>query len=281
MKLILVMGLVFFAQFSFSHVRDSSVNAVDIAPDSSSYHLVLLNDGHVLKIKFEDGALISEINNQKSFNKKIFRFEYDDDRYISKIENTLETDTSKNFNNPFIEAEYVPTTVASIELLRKYFKEAPYNSKESQCFNRAMVWSYGWWRKHSMKSMKLFIYFTRDYIRRYNFEWWFHVAPYAHVIEDGKVVERVLDVKYSSGPLSFKKWSDIFMRNDADCRVITKYSEYADFPYSGSCFYQRAHMYTYQPADLQMNEAWGYTKDNFNMTEVRGAYKEAFDIDLE
>lgn len=280
MKLLIAISMILYSQISSAHIRESSVNAIDRAPNSSSYHLILLNDGHVLKVKGEDGDLLSEISDQKSLNKKVFEFEYDDDRFISKIHLTNETDTSEN-PEKIINAEYIPTTVASVDVLRKYFKEAPYNPKESQCFNRAMVWSYGWWRKHSMKSMKLFIYFTRDYIRRYNFEWWFHVAPYAHVMEDGKVVERVLDVKYSSGPLSFKKWSDIFMRNDADCRVITKYSEYADFPYSGSCFYQRAHMYTYQPADLQMNEAWGYSKDNFNMTEVRGAYKEAFDIDLE
>lgn len=280
MKLLIAISMILYSQISSAHIRESSVNAIDRAPNSSSYHLILLNDGHVLKVKNEDGDLLSEISDQKSLNKKVFEFEYDDDRFISKIHLTNETDTSENPEKS-INADYIPTTVASVDVLRKYFKEAPYNPKESQCFNRAMVWSYGWWRKHSMKSMKLFIYFTRDYIRRYNFEWWFHVAPYAHVMEDGKVVERVLDVKYSSGPLSFKKWSDIFMRNDADCRVITKYSEYADFPYSGSCFYQRAHMYTYQPADLQMNEAWGYTKDNFNMTEVRGAYKEAFDIDLE
>jgi Glutaminase len=279
MKLLILIGVILCSQNSFAHVRESSVNAIDISPSSSSHHLVLLNDGHVLKVKRENGDLLSEISDQKSLNSKVFHFEYDDDRFISKISFTKHIDSSEK-SIPVINAEYVPTTVASMETLRKYFKEAPYNPKESQCFNRAMVWSFGWWRKHSMKSMKLFIFFTREYIRRYNFEWWFHVAPYSHVMEDGKVVERVLDVKYSSGPLSFKKWSDIFMKNDADCRVITKYSDYADYPYTGDCYYQRATMYTYQPADLQMNEAWGYSKDNFNMTEVRGAYKEAFDIDL-
>jgi len=280
MKLLIALSVILYSQFSFAHIRESSVNAIDLAPDSSSHHLVLLNDGHVLKVKNDDGDLLSEISDNKSLNKTVFQFEYDDDRFISKVHLTLQSDSYEK-KSLISNAQYTPTTVASIDLLRKYFKEAPYNPKESQCFNRAMVWSYGWWRKHSLRSMKLFIYFTREYIRRYNFEWWFHVAPYAHVMENGKVVERVLDVKYSSGPLSFKKWSDIFMRNDADCRVITKYSEYADYPYTGDCFYQRADMYTYQPADLQMNEAWGYTKDNFNMTEVRGAYKEAFDIDLE
>jgi hypothetical protein len=39
-------------------------------------------------------------------------------------------------------------------------------------------------------------------------------------------------------------------------------------------------MYTWQPADLEMKEAWNYTKGAFNMDEVRAAYLEAFDIKL-
>ncbi len=172
---------------------------------------------------------------------------------------------------------YVPTTIADMKLAQKYFKEARYNPKDSQCFNRAHVWSYEWWRKHSLRSNKILIYFTRNYIRRYNFEWWFHIAPLVHVMENGKVVERVMDVKYSSRPTEVQKWANIFLRNDAPCTVITKYSDYADYPYTGECYFQRANMYTYQPADLQMNEAWGYTKNSFLMNEVRQAYQEAFD----
>lgn len=70
------------------------------------------------------------------------------------------------------------------------------------------------------------------------------------------------------------------MRNKAECKVITKYSDYADYPYTGQCYLMRTNMYTYQPADLEMNEAWGYKKDAFIMDEVRGAYLEAYDIRL-
>src|SRR5690606_29330817 len=123
---------------------------------------------------------------------------------------------------------YVPTTVESMEVAKKYHKEARLYAKDSQCFNRAMVWSYEWWKKHSLKSNKILIYWTRTYIRRYNFQWWFHIAPLLNVMDNGKVVERVMDIKYTRGPLSIQKWTDIFMRNDAVCQVISKYSEYAD-----------------------------------------------------
>lgn len=102
-------------------------------------------------------------------------------------------------------------------------------------------------------------------------------APYVHVLKDGKVAERVMDIKYTSGPLQIPSWTNIFMKNNASCPVISKYSDYADFPYEGDCFIQRTHMFTYQPADLQMYEAWGYSKTNFNLNEVKAAYLEAFD----
>jgi hypothetical protein len=85
-----------------------------------------------------------------------------------------------------------------------------------------------------------------------------------------------MDVKYTSGPLEFRTWTNIFMNRDPECPVITKFSEYADNPYLGDCYIQRTNMYTYQPADLQMYEAWDYKKDNFVMDEVRQAYLEAF-----
>lgn len=276
-RIILALCLLSLNAFADSTIY-SSVYLIDHGKTSDDDHLVFLDNGTVLKTKHDD-QIIHELEKNKLNTKRNYEFIIDDDRYVKSLKLVSEIKKELVLGSSTAQA-YVPTTVASMDVLKKYFKEAPYNPKESQCFNRAMVWSYGWWKEHSLKSMKMFIFFTRDYIRRYNFEWWFHVAPYAHVKENGKVVERMLDVKYSSRPLPVKDWSDIFMRNDATCNVITKYSEYADFPYTGNCYYYRASMYYYQPADLQMNEAWGLTKDKFNMGEVIGAYKEAFDIDL-
>lgn len=266
---------------SFANERiESSIYDIDYASSDDKYHLVLLTGGEVLKAEKGNSMLEGLISN-KSNKKNKYSFRIDKNRYIKEFSLLdSDTDTEQTYSASTLSETYVPTTVASMDVLKKYFKEAPYNPKESQCFNRAMGWSYGWWKNHSLRSMKMFIFFTRNYIRKYNFEWWFHVTPYAHVMENGKVVERMLDVKYSSRPLATKDWSDIFMRNKASCNVITKYSDYADYPYTGDCYYYRANMYYYQPADLQMNEAWGYTKDNFNMTEVRAAFKEAFEIDM-
>ena len=262
-------------------IVSSSIYEIDYGQGDDADHLVLLDNGSVLKVRHDDNV-IHEIENKDLRGKRAFEFVIDDERYVKAVKGlnrnmvnaALLRDSSKN------QTQYIPTTVASIDILKKYFRESPYNPKESQCFNRAMVWGYEWWKNHSLRSMKMFIFFTREYIRRYNFEWWFHVAPYAHVKENGKVVERMMDIKYSNRPLPVKSWTDIFMRNKANCNVITKYSDYADFPYSGECYLYRENMYYYQPADLQMKEAWGYRKDKYLENEVRASYKEAFDIDI-
>lgn len=256
----------------------TSIYDIDFARGDQQETLILLNSGLVAKVPAGKSQILNGLIQGKD-SKTIYRFTLDKDRFV--LDATPINEESLSFIPTSIVNDekftYIPTTIASMDVARKYFREARYNPKDSQCFNRAMVWTYEWWRKHSLKSNKLLIYFTRSYIRRYNFEWWFHIAPYVHILNEGKVVERVMDIKYSSRPIEFRTWTNIFMNRDPECMVITKFSEYADHPYIGDCYIQRTNMYTYQPADLQMEEAWNYTKDKFIMREVRQAYLEAFD----
>lgn len=123
-------------------------------------------------------------------------------------------------------------------------------------------------------------FFTRKYIRKYKFEWWFHVAPMVHVVHDGEVKERIMDIKYSKGPLKLKQWTDIFMRDSAHCRVVDKYTDQANFPESGSCFVMKSSMYYYQPIDLELLEVQGQEKMRWLEPEVRHAYMDAFQVTL-
>jgi hypothetical protein len=246
--------------------------------------LILLTSGHVAKMPHDQKAMIETFASSKTKH-NWFNFKLDKNRFIKEITfaepphfPTEEMETSSSDKG--LMSTYVPTTIASMEVAQKYHREARRNPKDSQCFNRGQVWTYEMWKNHSVKSKKIWVYFTRTYIRRYNFEWWFHIAPMVNVMHEGKVVERVMDIKYTRGPIDIQRWTNIFMRNDAVCRVIDKFSDYADYPYTGECYIQRSNMYVYQPADLQMLEAWGYKKDNWRMEEVKAAYLEAFDIHL-
>jgi hypothetical protein len=283
-----VFGLLFIVIFSLpvlsSTTFTTKINDIDYGEKMGDEILIFLENGRVAKLKEWDQNLLDGFVNAKS-NDSWFSITLNDERYVTDLKPAVVQEEAPAAIDYVSQNEkfqtYVPTTVASLGVLQKYHREGRRTYKEeTQCFNRAHVWTYEWWKRHSLKSMKIIIFFTRNYIRRYNFEWWWHIAPYAHVMENGKVVERVLDVKYTSGPREFQKWANIFLRNDAPCRVITKYSDYADNPYVGECYFYRANMYTYQAADLQMEEAWGYKKDKFIIEELRGAYKEAFDMDI-
>lgn len=267
--------------FSFSLLATTQISSgiydIDLAKGQQTENLVLLNTGQVAKLPSGKSFLLQKLMSDQK-RKLLYSFIIDDERFIidAQVIGEVTGNNSSQLTNKSIQT-YVPTTIASMDVAKKYFREARYNPKDSQCFNRAMVWTYEWWRKHSLKSNKILIFWTRTYIRRYNHEWWFHIAPYVHIMDEGKVVERVMDVKYSRGPIDFRRWTNIFTNKDPECPSITKFSDYADNPYTGICYIQRTNMYTYQPADLQMNEAWNYTKDRYLMNEVKQAYLEAFD----
>ena len=284
MRFFVLLSLISFELFADSTIQTSIVD-IDYGQELDQETLVFLENGLVTKISEKYKEKILPLLNHKSTQgiKPIYRVTYDKDRFIQSIEeiNQEKPKEQTEFVSK-INTKYIPTTIESMDVAKKYFREARRTWKEeTQCFNRAMVWTYEWWLEHSLKSNKILVFFSRNFIRRFNFEWWFHIAPYVHVKDGETVVERVMDVKYSSGPISFQRWTDIFTRGRKYvCPIITKYSDYADYPYTGECYLYRTNMYTYQPADLEMAEAWNYEKNNFIYEEVKGAYLEAFGINI-
>src|SRR5690606_5817297 len=132
----------------------------------------------------------------------------------------------------------------------------------------------------NLYSSKAWLFFTKKYIRKYKFEWWFHVAPMVHVVIDGEVKERVMDIKYARGPIKLKTWTDIFMRDRSDCPVVQKYSDHANYPESGTCFTMKSSMYYYQPIDLEKLERHQIEKNSWNAAEVQQAFMDALDVAL-
>jgi Glutaminase len=277
----LAFGIFCVGAFAADTTITTTIHDIDYGRDQSEEVLVFLSSGHVTKMGRDNKSFMKLIAMAKG-GKQLLDVNWDKDRYITSLRRSEKKVTPvdpKSFAPLSTESTYVPTTVADIKTAQNYHAEGRRTTKEeTQCFNRAMIWTFEWWKNHSLKSNKILIFFTRNYIRRYNFEWWFHIAPYLHVMDNGKVVERAMDLKYTSRPLTFKQWTDVFMQKDPVCPFITKYSDYADHPYEGECYLYRTNMYTYQPADLEMLEAWGYKKDRWNYDEIRGAYLEAFDI---
>jgi hypothetical protein len=151
-------------------------------------------------------------------------------------------------------------------------------TSDAQCYDRAHIWVYEefYWTQRALQ--KVFLFFSDSYIDRYNFGWWFHVSPFAMVNLKGEIVERVMDAKFAKYPLKFKLWTDIFMKNKAECKVIGKYSDYSTHPGEEDCYLMKASMYFWQPRDLEDYETNGFQKTKFIRWEVKHAFENGFGI---
>lgn len=244
--------------------------------------LIFLTSGQVVTFALSNRRLLEELKKGLA-NRNWFVFKINTNRELTAIrEVSAPVAPAIDFQKSFqTDAPYVPSVLENTEQAMAIFQEARTDHKSfSQCYNRAHIWTYEWRTKRNLYSSKAWLFFTRKFIRKYKFDWWFHVAPMFHVTEDGKVKQRMMDKKYSKAPLTIKQWTDIFVRDNADCPVVEKYSDHADYPESGSCFLMKSSMYYYQPVDLEEQEFSGLLKQRWVETEVRHAYEEAFGIKL-
>lgn len=283
MRFLLVILFYISSTVSAESIVSTQIHDIDMG-QVGERPLVFLSTGQVVGIPADDKSSLEMMRTALS-KKAWLVLKLNDQREIIEMKEVLPPPSAlKSFRKSFqIEdsAPYTPSILKNLDVARAYFYDARTDhKKESQCFNRAHVWSYEWRTKNNLYSSKAWLFFTRKFIRKYNFEWWFHVAPMVHVVVDGVVKERVMDIKYARGPVKLKQWTDIFMRDNADCPVVDKYSDHANYPESGSCFVMKSSMYYYQPVDLEMNEIMGFEKTRWQEAEVKHAYLEAFDIKL-
>lgn len=168
---------------------------------------------------------------------------------------------------------YRPTvlrdTNAALEMLNKMRRD--YTS-EGQCYNRAHVWVYEEYQRTSRKSMKLFMFFTNRYINNYRFHWWFHVTPMVHVANG----RRTLDRRYTSNPLPFKTWTDVFIKSKRTCPTVKKFDDYANYQQEQDCYLIPVSMYYVIPRDIEKRDLTGIEKTSFIQNEIDRAYKDAF-----
>lgn len=232
--------------------------------------LIFLESGHVTKL--QNKSLLFGLKKKTNW-----KFTIDKSHTIIDMQMTDEKSDEQVQSLP---EPYNPTVVSSGRDAKYYFNQSRISRGETQCFNRAHVWAYELWKKHQVKSQKIFLFFSRKYIREHNFGWWFHVAPMLIVDEWlGGKTEKVVDPRYITAPRSIDWWIGKFVSGDLTCPEIKKYSEYADYPYSENCYILKAPMYIHQPLDLEMLEVWGVQKNDFARLDLEIAYKEAFQMD--
>jgi hypothetical protein len=186
--------------------------------------------------------------------------------------------TTPEINATNVDQPYTPTILESYAVAREVLASFNTDTIEgAQCYDKAHRWVYDEYAGHGTKLMKIFLFFSDDYVERVHFKWWFHAAPFTQLRMSGQTTERVLDPTFSGYPLKFKLWTDLFMSNKVDCKEITSYKEYSGNPHTSDCFIQRTPMYTWQPRDLEAIATGTYPqKTAFIPWEIDWAYEHGF-----
>lgn len=276
----LVLFLVLYSTSLFAQIKiQSEIQEIDQGT-AGEETLFLFSSGHVAFLKRIPERDLSFLK-QEIKKGSLFEAVINSNQDLISIQKTRKRKSKLDFhtNNFLLNSPYVPTVLPSNEIAIDTFNKGRKDSKRvSQCFNRAHIWSFEWDNKYQIQTSKVWLFFTRKYIRRYRFEWWFHVAPTVLVKTPEGVKERVMDIKYLKGPATIKQWTDVFIRDRSDCPIISKYSDYSHHPESSLCYVQRSSPFYYQPVDLEKLELSGEEKNEWLSTDVKEAYREAFGI---
>jgi hypothetical protein len=279
---LIVMLLLLLATEARSHTLKALVAQIDYPAQLGEETLIYMSNGQVLKIAPQDLSLTQKLEVALEQD-LILEIGFNDKRQIISVatvavkqEPLIDLSTEKSAFRPSIIESYDKT----VELYKNMRRGS---LEDSQCYNRAHVWAYDWKKKLDINSMKVWIYFTRKYIRAYNFEWWFHVSPFLYVREDNAIVERIMDYKFTYAPLGLQDWINRFMKNKVHCPVIMTYSDYKKEADEDWCYIMKTNMFYYQPLDMYNLEKIGdeARKTFFKDWEVRNAYRQAYGIRID
>lgn len=231
-------------------------------------------------VKFMDGRVGFSENKLSNLSAKMVEVEFGDNNQILNLTVIGPVIAPPSFTKMTLEDPYFnyqPTIYSNYTSLQQIIDSFDRRWIDSaQCYDKAHVWSYSENTQYRGNLMKAFLFFSDAYIARYNYPWWFHVAPYALARMNGQIAERVLDPSFYHAPLQFKIWTDLFMKNKVECRVISKYSDYSAHPGEDDCYLMKVDMFFWQPRDLEAFEASNVKKTKFIDWEIRHSFKEAF-----
>jgi len=185
---------------------------------------------------------------------------------------------TKGYNPNILMSSYI-TNIDDEDKLNDYF--ASMNRKfrrRSECFNRAYVWS---WEMSFNKIKgqrvhlgKAWLFFTRRYIRTYKYKWWFHIAPYINFNNE----VRMLDRSFLKNPSTLQEWTDEFIYTKEECKIVNKYSDYAQHQEERDCYLLKSSVHYWQPLDIEKAETEGLAQKEWKEARLKGAYKNAIGV---
>jgi hypothetical protein len=146
-------------------------------------------------------------------------------------------------------------------------------SDDSQCYNRAHMWTYEALVNQRVNLGKTWIFFTKKYIREFRYKWWFHVSP--HTVVGAERFHYMLDRGFTMIPYTLENWKNIFMQNQANCPVVTDYRQYEDRQEAAYCYLIHSSQYYWQPWQLKKLSVEGEHYYGYKNSELKIAYPNA------
>jgi hypothetical protein len=265
-----------FCSYAFSETFKTQIHSIEKG-ERGEPHLIMFSDGHVGFIE-SDGVLVLEAIKKNLESEDTVEVILDDRHQIVSISAVSSAFEEINIspNLPEELMSYEPSIINSSRAYQVFRSMRRDYQNFSQCYNRAHIWTYEAFTSSALKSNKLFLFFTSRYIRKFNYKWWFHVTPMVYVGGTDQSFWRTLDRRYTSGPLTLRTWTNIFMLNNAYCPVVYNWSDYRYHQQERDCYLIPTSMYFWQPRDISYKERTGYEKSKYYMSEVNHAYWEAF-----
>lgn len=166
------------------------------------------------------------------------------------------------------------TKLSSYEAAQSLMEEFNGNTDEdSQCYNRAHMWTYESLVNSNITLGKVWLFFTQKYIREYKYKWWFHISPVAKVDDENGIY--ALDRGFTKIPYNMENWKNMFMKNKATCPVIKDYTDYEDHQNSEYCYLMYSSQYYWQPWQLESLTKEGTHRFGYKMGELKITYPDA------
>lgn len=285
--------LVVFFSVSSANATTKTIGIVDVEKVDEFSFAVFATDGEIYEIDQDFGLTLEQAieakNNQEKVEVEISEFSDTEDvlgvrsKILDVRRMSLKTDaadapmsTSKLFyNDGLLMNDYITNFRDSGRVDQVFNAQRTDVRKKSQCYNRAHVWSWEMRRftegGRVVQPGKMWLYFTRKYIRAYRYKWWFHVAPFVQL--NGQ--DTVMDRKFLRGPINRKGWTDFFVQSKQLCPVVTRYSSYRNNPYEGHCFLMRTSVHYYQPYQAENLETGrGQEQTGWQTWELKRAYRD-------
>ncbi len=273
MKFLPVFITILFAFSANAERLTTKVSHIEEAKNAKDVHLILFDNGRVGFLTAQEKSTLMPLKDSLRRGEWL---EVELDKKNNFLAGSV-VSAPKEFSlreDPVPEeAVFDPTNLGSIEEANAIFlRMNRRHQSASQCYNRAHVWAYEEFQRSQLRSVKLFMFFTRSYIRKYRYKWWFHVTPMTYVNGTAMTMDRT----FMKRPVQIKTWTDNFIYSKRHCPIINKYSQYRNNQEAEHCYLHPASMYYWQPRDLENNERTGFEKNQFIRSEVNWAYQEAF-----